>query len=167
MTTIIVEQPNNDIMVGMSEHNPYKDCEHHVSEDPAVHRVYFGPLAVYINSETLENAVRLQNYAQVILIVCAVDFFMALLNFVLFMNVLFFVVGLFNLLGYHGVMYFNKIELHIYSLYQLFLSVLSFFVLWYFINNGSVVHIIVSSLGIIFHTWMFKIVRNFICMFPV
>ena len=88
MATIVVEQPNNDIMVGMSEHNPYKDrdktrenIEQPLTDPPPV-RVYFGNAVVRLNEEDLLNAVKIQNYAHIIKFVCIMDFFMMMNLFI-------------------------------------------------------------------------------------
>lgn len=172
MATIVVEQPNNDIMVGMSEHNPYKTCDktrENIEQpltDPQPVRVFFGSAVIRLNEEDLQNALRLQNYAHVIKFVCIMDFFVAILNFVVFLNPFFFVAGLFNMFGYYGVVYFNQTYLHVYSVYQLMLVVASAVGVWFLIQTSSTLPIVMTSLGTVFHLWMCKIVRNFIGMFP-
>jgi hypothetical protein len=172
MATVVIKQPNNDIMVGMSEHNPYKtwdktreNIEQPLTDHQPV-RVYFGSAVIRLNEEDLQNAVKLQNYAHVIKFVCIMDFFVAILNFVVFLNPFFFVAGLFNMFGYYGVVYFNHTYLHVYSVYQLILVVASAVGVWFMIQTSSTLPIVLTSLGTVFHLWMYKIVRNFVGMFP-
>lgn len=174
MATIVVEQPDNDIMVGLSEHNPYKQLDQNLDtlEEPLTsnnipHRIYFGTTIVRLDPEDLNMAVRLQNYAHVIKFVCIMDFFMAMMNFVLFMNGFFFLCGLFDMIGYYGVLQFNKTYLHIYSVYHIILGIVCAMAIWFFVHQDNKVGpLVLTSLGMIFHFWMCKIVRNFIWMFP-
>ena len=174
MTTIVVEQPNNDIMVGMSEHNPYKKLDQNVEtlEEPLTsnnvpHRVYFGASVIRLNPEDLNRAVRLQNYAHIIRIVCIMDFFMSMMNFFMLMNPYFFLAGIFNLIGLRGITQFDKIQLYTYGAYQFILAVGLGVTLGFYISHENNVIIVMSSVGIVFHLWMLKIVKNFIDMFPV
>lgn len=119
MTTVIVEQPDDLPVVGVSEHNPYKheDGLLHTEEPRAV---YFGTTRMHVPSTTILRAWELEEHGRTIKFVAFFDATFAVINFLLVGYLPMLIAVFFNYLGYLGASRFNKKLLGSYCAFQIF-----------------------------------------------
>ena len=118
----------------------------------------------------ISNCIICYRYRNAARLYCVLDFFFNFVYLYLFSNLLYFLILLMNLIGYHGTKNYNKISTRVFIIYLtiscLFKTVFS---IYYFINNcDNILHnnliipfVSVNILGILMYSVVLKIFMKF------
>jgi hypothetical protein len=124
--TQVIQQPDETIVLGMDEHNPYvyaacsqasPDVE---SQNNVSTPVYFGQHMMWIPNTYVERAADLENYRVAMTYITSFESMTAIFMFILTGNLGFLITTIFGVVGYIGVRYYDRKFLFLYALTQIF-----------------------------------------------
>ena len=162
MTTVVVEQPDDLPVVGVSEHNPYKNEQGRLHTDEP-RPVYFGTTVYHIPATSIYMASELEQFARTIKFITFFDTVLAFINFLVVGYYPVLIAVAFNNCGYFGALRFNKKLLGAYCAFQFFNFVSK--IAYISTNPGAQIAAIIG-LTSIFNMVMVVMVMRFIRMIP-
>ena len=134
--SVVVENPDGPLLLGVSKDNPYKE----VPQVPdSGHPVYFGETVIFLSNEDVQNALELERRSGVVRILCGIDLFTNMFSFMMTGMLLSMLLSFLSLSGYYGALYYNRRMLIGYMTYQVLLTVAKVAVFIYLLTQGTFV----------------------------
>lgn len=120
--SVIVENPEGQIVLGVSKDNPYKNEDSLVVEDDAAQPLLFGEVQVMLPYDTFRRALELEKRSQTIRFLCILDFFINTLTFVAYGYLGGLFISMISMMGYYGTLKYRRFLLIGYLIYQILLT---------------------------------------------
>ena len=122
--SVIIENPEGQIMLGVSKDNPYKN------EDPVSFQgdepsqpLLFGDVRMMLPPDVVYRAIEIEKRSQTVRFLCILDFFMNTFTFVVYGYVAGFLIGMISVFGYYGAFRYRRSLLIGYLIYQFLLTI--------------------------------------------
>lgn len=159
MATIIIQQPNDEPCIGVSEYNPYRDSKETLNEQ-STQPIYFGTELCYFHPEIHLQAVELERFSTIIKFVSLFDSNIAIISLVFSGYPLLGFIILFNFCGYLGAHTFNKKLLYLYILFHVTMFISKIVV------SIKITNQIFLGISAIFNLMMSILTGMFISLYP-
>lgn len=121
--SVIVENPEGQIVLGVSKDNPYKNEDPLVVEDSTAQPLLFGEVQVMLPPDTFRRALELEKRSQTIRFLCILDLFINMLTFLTYGYTGGLLISLISMLGYYGALRYRRLLLIGYLVYQVLLTI--------------------------------------------